>query len=168
MEPAWIDSGADFSADRVYRYRLWRQWKNGIGTKTVYWILLNPSTADETVLDPTLRRCYRFSLLWGFHRMEIYNLFALRSTDPRELYRNPFPVGDHNDAVIAEIRKKTEPWDVIICGWGAHGGHRARDLRVMTLLRRPVFCLDRIKAGFPKHPLYVSRKTVPFEYTGRI
>ena len=44
-------TGALFDADRKYRYLLWRRWAPGA---PLLWIMLNPSTADETELDPTL------------------------------------------------------------------------------------------------------------------
>ncbi|MCA9851707.1 MAG: DUF1643 domain-containing protein, partial [Dehalococcoidia bacterium] len=49
---------ASFSRDRRYRYELGRRW--GLGP-AVTWVMLNPSTADATVDDPTIRRCIDFS-----------------------------------------------------------------------------------------------------------
>jgi hypothetical protein len=34
--------------------------------RTVAFIGLNPSTADEAKDDPTVRRCLRFAFDWGF------------------------------------------------------------------------------------------------------
>jgi len=49
------------------------------GSRDVTWIMLNPSTADDQVDDPTIRRCIGFSRAWGFGAMNVVNLFALRS-----------------------------------------------------------------------------------------
>ena len=50
--------GATFSADRRYRYRLWRHWSCG---PVLLVIGLNPSTADETRNDATIRRCIGYA-----------------------------------------------------------------------------------------------------------
>ena len=54
-----IYSDAKFSKDRIYRYALWRIWDDTL--PKLLFIGLNPSTADETNDDPTMRRCIRFS-----------------------------------------------------------------------------------------------------------
>ena len=59
---------------------------------------LNPSTADETTNDPTVRRCIGFSRRWGFAGLEMLNLFAFRATDPRVMLRAFNPVGARNGA----------------------------------------------------------------------
>jgi hypothetical protein len=51
--------GAVFSDDREYRYRLWRTWD--VDKPTAAFVMLNPSTADETENDPTIRRCIGFA-----------------------------------------------------------------------------------------------------------
>ena len=84
-------AGAEFSKDRKYRYRLWREWNK---TKpAVLFVMLNPSTADELVLDSTVSRCLSFAKEWGYGRLEVANLFALRATDPKELNKVEDPVG---------------------------------------------------------------------------
>lgn len=78
-------AGAEFDEPaRIYPYRLWRMWGGGSlrPWRTVLCIMLKPWTADEHVLDPTLRRCEGFSRAWGYDGFEVCNLFALRSTDP--------------------------------------------------------------------------------------
>ena len=57
-------SGAVFAGDRTHRLYLWRRWeKNG---PWVMFIGLNPSTADERLNDPTVRRCMGFAQKWGY------------------------------------------------------------------------------------------------------
>lgn len=110
-------SGAAFSGNREYRYRLWRTWDSA--TLPALFILLNPSTADETKNDPTVERCERRARTMGFGGLVVANLFALRSTDPKALYSHPDPVGEINDLAILSAAVNA---GIIICGWGRHGG----------------------------------------------
>ena len=75
-----IHSDALFSEDRIYRYALWRTWDESL-PKALF-IGLNPSTADEIQDDPTIRRCIRYSMDWGYGGYIMGNIFGYRSTDP--------------------------------------------------------------------------------------
>ena len=73
---------ADISPDGLYRYSLSRRLT--AGNRTVLFVGLNPSTADATADDPTIRRCAGFARSWSFDWLLMGNLYALRSTDPLE------------------------------------------------------------------------------------
>ena len=64
MNEGYVWSAACFSDDRAYRYTLRRNFL--IGEGTVGFVMLNPSTADETDDDPTVARCVSFALRWGY------------------------------------------------------------------------------------------------------
>lgn len=116
--------------------------------------LLNPSTADARVLDPTLTRCLGFARRWGFGHMEVVNAFALRSTYPGVLKKHADPVGPGNDRAI---RRAAARADLVVAGWGAHARLHDRHDAVIALLTgvcEPV-CWDTTKDGLPKHPLYL-------------
>jgi hypothetical protein len=153
----FTEAGATFDPNRIYRYRLWREWSPL--KPTVAFLMLNPSTADEHVLDPTLRRCLGFAQVWGYGRMEIINLFALRATNPKQLYTHPYPEGPENDSWISLVASRAEQ---VVCGWGTHGEYRDRATCVALQLIEngvPMFCLGTTKGGMPKHPLYLSNKS---------
>jgi hypothetical protein len=158
-EPVYLTAGATFDADRRYRYRLWRIWDS---RPRVAFIMLNPSTADETVLDPTLRRCLGFAQSWGCGGFEVGNLFALRSTQPRALYSADDPVGPANDYHLAQIAEAAK---FVVVGWGAHGhAFPARVSAVIQILagRVNVARLGRLTAGGqPRHPLYLRADLQP-------
>lgn len=143
-----------------YRYTLTRgPWLNGEGT--VLFVMLNPSTADEHQDDPTIRRCVGFAQSWGFRRLTVGNLYALRATDPRELFRAADPVGPRNDLALIELAR----WaDEVIVAWGAtQHPQPARAQHLLELLRAahgPVKCLGLTPAtGQPRHPLYAAADT---------
>lgn len=151
-------SGATFSPDRAHRYSLWRVWRPSAGR--VLWVMLNPSTADEVVLDPTIRRCVDFAKRWGYGGIEVVNLFALRSTDPAALYDHADPIGPENDRHIVEAAGRAKR---VIGAWGVHGAHRGRAPAVEALLAGtgPLECLGTNRDGSPRHPLYVWSGTQP-------
>jgi hypothetical protein len=156
------DAGATFCSARVYRYRLWRRW--GPGPRVLF-CMLNPSTADEVKLDATITRCLGFARDLGAGTLEVVNLFALRSTDPRELARHAAPVGPENDTAIAAAAQLA---DHVICAWGADRFAHERARRVLGILRRAgaaPTCLRQTKDGHPSHPLYLpaTLRPVPYE-----
>lgn len=104
-EPTYIRKGATFSGCFKYRYGLTRVWDESL--PTVAFIMLNPSTADDDQLDPTLRRCLGFARTLGYGAMEIGNLFALKSTDPEALYSSEDPIGPLNDNMLKSTSWKT-------------------------------------------------------------
>lgn len=165
VNPGHADGGADFDERRLYRYNLWRIWGRRLRPKLCGWVMLNPSTGDETTLDPTLRRCVGYSRDWGFDGMVVRNLFAWRATAPGELLGVSDPVGQENDVWL------TSRWDGVcrvVVAWGAgrHPRIGGRDSRVAGLLApmRPM-CLRVGRYGDPLHPLYQPRglSPVPWE-----
>jgi hypothetical protein len=120
MKVPFIHRSAWFSGDHVYRYRLGRQWCEGLRLAT--WIMLNPSKADEQLEDPTIRRCIGFSSSWSYKGLtlltgiEVVNLFALVSTDPKALLRHPDPIGPENDQAIFDACSESK---LVVCAWGS-------------------------------------------------
>lgn len=152
-DPVPVQAGtALFSSDRRYRYVLTRWWGGG---DPLVIIGLNPSTADETVDDPTIRRCIGFARSWGFAGLLMLNLFAFRATDPSELRAVADPVGPENDQhLIAQSSGR-----VVLCAWGASMPFlsRVRARKVVPMLGRAhLTCLGRTADGSPRHPLYVK------------
>ena len=155
-------SGAAFSPDRAYRYALTRTWEPGGQAMT--WIMLNPSTADATTDDPTIRRCMRFALRESYGGISVVNLFGLRATDPRDLDRHPDPVGPDNDRFLAMHAKAL----VVVAAWGAHQMAAGRAREVSDRLAAAgvrLMCLGTTADGHPRHPLYVRSDAplVPWE-----
>ena len=161
---------AQFDETQQYRYRLTRAWGDTLlvePVRSIAWLMLNPSTADERVYDRTVAKCVKLSRRWGYSRVDVINLFALRSTDPRALYTHPDPVGPGNDAAIAQVASLA---DLLICAWGTHGALKDRDREVVEILHdigRPLHALRVNDGGSPAHPLYLPDALTPQPYTPR-
>lgn len=149
--------GAEFSRCRKYRYTLWRRWDFESELNQCMFIGLNPSTADETNNDPTVRRCIRFAKDWGFTGLLMMNAYGFRATDPKVMKAEPKPVGPGNDKAFARWGPKV---GLIIAAWGTHCTED-REQNICNVLNRQVNCLGRTKAGRPKHPLYLRADTKP-------
>jgi hypothetical protein len=109
-----------FSACRAYRYVLWREFGGLLDdSRYVMFIGLNPSTADETNDDPTVRRCIGYTSAWGYGALCMTNLFALRATDPALMLKADDPVGPDNDTHLVEFARGA---DVIVAAWGSRRG----------------------------------------------
>lgn len=122
---------------------------------------LNPSTADETLDDPTIRRCVGFAQDWGYGALCMTNLFAWRATQPNDMKRESNPVGQDNDSWLLKLSSKA---GIVIAAWGTHGCHMHRDLTVKQLLGNVGVKLHHLglsKDGFPKHPLYLPKTSKP-------
>jgi hypothetical protein len=148
-------TGATLSPCGTYRYTLTRTLPQHYAGPEALWIMLNPSTADATVDDPTIRRVLSFSDREGCGTVTVCNLFAFRATDPAALTQTFVDVvGPNNDDHLrAEIAKA----ELIVVGWGSHGDRvlpRVRRVAGLLRERRPV-CLGVTKSGQPRHPLYV-------------
>ena len=146
---------ATFSDCRTYRYALWRLWDE---TKPYAMIIgLNPSTANETEDDPTIRRCINFASDWGYGGLCMVNLFAFRATEPKVMLSASDPVGAENDSWLQALAKDA---GVIVGAWGNDGGFNNRSSDVMGMLPE-MRCLKQNKTGEPAHPLYQPRSATP-------
>ncbi len=157
------DRGAALSACGHYRYTLWRTWDESL--PTVLFVMLNPSTADADVDDPTIRKCIGFAQRWGYGTLLVGNLYALRATDPRELDTADAPVGRDNTDALCRLAERA---DRIVAAWGAkpnRGRYAQREARALdTFYDRDVYALRLTKDGHPWHPLYVPYSVEPVVY----
>ncbi len=143
-----------------YRYRLYREWEK-TDRMPVLWVMLNPSTADADIDDPTINRCVAFSHSWGYGAMLVGNLYAYRSTDPEVLktISADEAIGPEN---IHYMRKMLEESAIAVCGWGNPGG---KFVPAWLKSHGGLWCLARNKHGSPKHPLYVKGETPLISYS---
>lgn len=156
-----VDRQALIDPTGKYRWWLSRSLESREGVDLRGWavfIMLNPSTADAQIDDPTIRRCMGFAYDWGCAHLSVVNLFAIRSPNPMAIYTDQDPIGPENDEwILSETGKGTK---AIVAAWGAHGTFRQRGEKVRAMLDeagRSVGHLGLTKDGYPRHPLYLKR-----------
>lgn len=133
-----------------YRWILGRRWADG---PVVAMVGLNPSTADGTCDDPTLRRAMGFAERAGFGALWVVNLYAYRTPKPAALWRADDPMGPGNATWRGRAIDRADAW------WAAWGnaGHGAE--ADALLARGDALVLGWTGQGAPKHPLYVPAVT---------
>ena len=145
------DKGAIFSNCRKYRYALWRIWDKS--KMAVMFIGLNPSTANENIDDPTIRRVKKFAFDWGYGGVYMVNLFAYVTTNPQEL-KNSRGVLSGNDEWIWTTASKC---DKIIFAWGSFKEAKEEGEKIMKIFKGYGYVLAINRDGSPRHPLYVKK-----------
>lgn len=159
METRLILGETTLSPCGRYRYLLSRDWRMAHQAENVcLFVMLNPSTGDALQDDPTLRRCIGFAQREGHTSLEVVNLFAWRSPNPKVLSEDWVrSIGPENDGYIIRAAQRA---NCIIAAWGTNKT-MGRDNSVLRILRRyrDVLCLRTTKAGLPEHPLYLPDST---------
>lgn len=116
---------AEISDCGRYRYRLSRWWGDKDDPDRAVFVMLNPSTADASNDDPTIRRCIGFAQSHGYW-----------SRNTRSAQSSP--------RAMAAARSRGEV---------ARHGNRFTTSR--PALSRVWLTLGRTKDGHPRHPLYL-------------
>lgn len=124
----------------------------------LYWVMLNPSTADGKLDDPTVRKCIGFSKSNGFGSLVIENLVPYRATKPAQLI-HMLPIDLLGSREFADEPFRRMPKTAkVVAGWGqfpyTHTNLGRRMLEVLEMLPRPLYCVGQ-SARRPWHPLYV-------------
>jgi hypothetical protein len=140
-----------------YRYRLER---DGPGEGQTVVIMVNPSTADATKDDATIRKLRGFGERHQWGKIVVGNLFAYRATDVRELGKVADPIGDDNDFHLRAMMMSATR---LIFAWGPVSKQpKALRDRFWTVLRRTPHWLEPhsigapAKCGHPRHPLMLA------------
>lgn len=133
----------------------------------VNFLMLNPSTADDTFDDQTIRKCCGFAKRWGYRGIIVTNLFSFRATDPRDLHslirdgRIDVAIGDENDTAIANAANEA---DIVVVAWGANAAsYQDRVNAVMGMFLRPS-CIGLTNGGHPLHPCMAGYTDAPLPF----
>lgn len=149
---------ASISPDGIYRYSLTRCWDMA-SPKFLPFIMLNPSTADADVDDPTIRRCVGLARSHGYTGVLVWNLYAYRTKSPPAMFlaaRHADIVGPDTDALLeAGLLMCRDLGRPVVAAWGAN----ARLERVEQVLKmggsETLHYLALTNSGAPRHPLYL-------------
>lgn len=156
----YSDSGAAFTEDERHRPLLWRVWDRE--KRLALFIMLNPSTANEVVLDPTVTRCKRYAEDWGYGGLIVCNLFDFRATDPRAMKaQGQTAFSGYNRLAILQACKVA---DLVVCAWGTHGELFQQNKYIAAWIKsagHAMHYLKLTKHGHPAHPLYLKRDLKP-------
>jgi hypothetical protein len=123
-------------------------------------VMLNPSTADASEDDPTIRRCLGFAQRGFYGGVLVANLSPYRATHPRDLRL----------CTVAEMERNLDAWHelrsrcpVIVLAWGGGATRLRAQAAAARLFFGAAWCLGKTKTGEPRHPLFVhaSQKLVP-------
>ena len=159
------DKGAIISECGKYRYVLYRKASRE-SEKSLCFICLNPSTADDVNDDQTVSCCERFACDWGCGDLYIVNLFAWRNREKSVLLQAPRDkVGPRNDHYIDKCVKRC---DMTVAAWGAFVSSGKLLWRAEEVSARcdNLWALDIIKKGHPRHPSRAPGNLVPVEFPG--
>lgn len=145
-----------------YRYRLERKLAD-TGFQVCF-IGINPSTADDTTDDQTVRKWKGFARQWGAGSFVVGNLFAQRATNVKDL--RAAPDTDHLKN-LNHLAMMIAAADVVVPCWGALIKLPNEALRVQAKCiadfvrsqRKPLLCLGKTKRGDPRHPLMLAYST---------
>lgn len=155
-----IQSGAIISPCGRYRYHLWRVWDECLPCLCL--VMQNPSTADATDDDATIRKCVGFARRGGYGGISVRNVFAYRATDERELLTVADPFGPDNEAHLLAVRDVSMLTRLVVAWGNRFGGKRLAHhytRAAVTLSLSSPYCLGTTKSGEPKHPLMVGYAT---------
>ena len=137
--------------------------------KPLFVVGLNPSTANEKVPDPTIRKVMGFAERKGFDSFVMINLYPQRATNPNDLHQ------DIDNNLLSENLKyisnllENEQEFVMLASWSEkvklrkYFGECIKSIHSIT--KKPnvswVKLGELTKRGHPRHPLY-SRYDLEF------
>jgi len=151
-----VTRNAVISDCEKYRYTLYRKWDKS--KPIIMFLMLNPSTADATFDDPTIRRCIGFAKSWGYGGLFVGNLFAYRATNPKSLFLTDNPIGKNNEEFIGTMARLSQK---IVCAWGNSAIvkkllKKHPNYKPLLGLGNNTYYIDLSNDGTPKHPLYLK------------
>ena len=173
--PAWIDEPAYFP-DPDHRAWLRRAIDPLIPNHRVLAVIgYNPSVANETEDDPTIRRCIGFAQSLNCGSLIMVNAATGIATDPDHLARLQDPVGKLADRAIASAAMLVkENGGYLVAAWGVPKGpaviRRVMQMRFDVVRRiakyggMPLHAFRMTKTGYPEHPLYLPKDLKPQEW----
>tara|TARA_B100001059_G_scaffold176112_1_gene176526 strand:- start:1 stop:477 length:477 start_codon:yes stop_codon:yes gene_type:complete len=136
---------ARFSNDKKHRYKLSRHWD--LNKPQILYIMLNPSIANETIDDPTIRRLLSFTRKFDYGGFFVGNLFTYITPYPKTLDTS-IGLTNKNLNILTNLVAKV---DKVIYAWG---NYIEEPNELKKFISNPM-CFGKNINGTPKHPLYL-------------
>lgn len=152
-----------------YRYILTRTWSD---EPYLAFVMMNPSTADASEDDATIRRCIGFAKRESCGGIIVVNVCAYRTKSPDELFGASVDiVGPWNMGFIKPILRHRRRGLIhsIVAAWGADSRlhlYVRRMFAALPELKTSMFALHITKNGDPGHPLYLPKTAPLVRWTG--
>lgn len=167
-----VQRSATLSECGTYRWTLTRTWGTG---GHVCFIGLNPSTADHTKDDPTVRRWCHFARAWGYGGFTAVNLYPFRSSWPAECrkwshYLDNGPDWHARDALMQNVdvvTREAKAAALTVACWGAGAWddewveHVVEGVMTGHEPWPDLHCFARSLDGSPVHPMARGRNRIP-------
>jgi hypothetical protein len=155
-----MHSEAYISGDRLYRYWLLRVWNPAL---PIYALIgSNPSTADESKDDHTIRKEIGFGENLGFGGLLKLNVGAFRATDPKVWAASTDPFGPENTVEHLQWYLVKFAPALVVAAWGRpclsceRGRNRAYSVKQFITGMK---CWGKNADGSPRHPLMLPYTT---------
>ena len=125
------------------------------------WVMLNPSTADASKDDPTMRRVIYFTQRFNGTSLSVVNLFDYRTTVSAGLASAT--VALQSEFWRSYVVQAIETCDTLVFAWGSAAPkaihHQTIDaqrevIAIATIAKKQTSCLAINGNGAPAHPLY--------------
>jgi hypothetical protein len=156
--PFYSHSSAVISKCSLYRYLLRRIWDDSLPPLVAG--LLNPSTADAATDDATITRIVERARRNGYGSIRVWNIYAYRATDPKDLRKASDPIGPENyHWITSALADAATSNGIAFVGWGGHkipNEHLAALRSIIERVGVTLMCLGMTRNGHPVHPLYIS------------
>ncbi len=161
LPPHVIGKAVFGGSAREYRYCLHRTWGKG---PRILFVMMNPSTADPAYDDPTVAKCRRLAVKWGYGGLDVGNTFAYRATDQNVLLKVDDPIGPENNMHLVTMATAAA---MVVFAYGKPKNKllKARGMEVVRLLVADAEVKPHILRlsldGTPCHPLYLPETLMP-------
>ena len=170
---------AVISSDEKYRYWLEREVpRSDVGiAQAMGVIMINPSTADHTIDDATIRRLRGFASGYGVEKFCVANLFALRTPDVKELSLNAALghdiEGPENGFYLDKLFEECKSGRIIVA-FGSYAklpdefwDQPRKVIERAVAHKIDLWCWGHNKDLSPKHPLYLPKDAQLEKWRGR-
>lgn len=156
-----IERWAELSLCETWRYVLGRRWGPDQDNHLIF-VMVNPSKADATIDDPTVRKCMGFARVYGYAGIRVLNLFSYRETYVEEVAKQP-EARLNGPGTEKWWHATVTPSSHVIVAWGSHAPLKKqiqkRVIDIQHWLPKQTYCLGTNADGSPSHPLMLSYGT---------